>query len=76
MNEIDACKVFAVLYNKSAIYFTADNGRDISCSERKSGECCEQNSILSSHCLDLHDQMKEKLFEKLVNLHFPWTHNL
>lgn len=35
------------------------------CRERKPGECCEQKKIIS-HCLDLHDQRKGKLFEKLV----------
>jgi hypothetical protein len=58
--------VFAVLFNKSDIYFTTESGRVISCRERKPGECCEQKRILSYRCLDSHDQRKEKLCGKLV----------
>jgi hypothetical protein len=57
-------KVFTVFFNKSDIYFTTENGRGISCRERKPGECYEQKRILSR--MDLHEQRKEKLFEKLV----------
>jgi len=57
-------KVFAAFFNKSDIYSTTDSGRGLFCRERKPGECCEQKRILSR--LDLHEQRKEKLFEKLV----------
>jgi hypothetical protein len=59
-------KVYALFVNKSDTYFITESGRGISRCESKPGECCEQKRVLSSHCLDSHDERNEKHFEKLL----------